>query len=153
MQFGHIWNSFNNRLVILVGGYIFALFVFLSSYATGFLTFLICYSICAGVGFGIIYTSPLKTAWPYFPDNKGAVSGFIMCGYSTGAICYANWSKVYLNPNNLPPDYTMQVGSVIEVLYSPTHEVTQAVPSMLRILGVVLAVIITLAAAISQPLT
>lgn len=112
MQFTYKLNDVNNRVIILGGGYIFALFVYLSSFATGFLSFIVSYSMLAGIGFGIIYTSPLKTAWPYFPENKGAVSGFIMCGYSTGAIFYSNWSKWFLNPENLPPDYVLQVGSV-----------------------------------------
>ena len=100
----------------------------------------------------MIYTLPLSVAWPYFPENKGAVSGFIMCGFSVGGIFFANFSKHFVNPENLPPDYVLKVGSVKEKLYSPTSIVTSRVPSLLKTLGVILLAISAVAIFLSQPI-
>ena len=58
----------------------------------------------------MIYTLPLKVAWPYFPKRQGTVSGTIMCGFSVGCLFFVNFCKWYVNAENLGADYVIQVG-------------------------------------------
>jgi hypothetical protein len=46
---------------------IYALAVFLSSFAKDFDTFLLFYSCLGGVGMGIVYFLPVLAGWSYFP--------------------------------------------------------------------------------------
>ena len=53
-----------------------------------------------GFGSGIVYMTPIKNGWLYFPDNRGLVSGIIVCGFGLSSFIFAFIAKAIVNPLN-----------------------------------------------------
>ena len=68
--------------------------------ATDLLQMTLMFSISFGACNGLAYTLPLKVGWDYFPDNKGTVSGIIVCGFGLGSLIFGFLSTMIVNPNN-----------------------------------------------------
>jgi OFA family oxalate/formate antiporter-like MFS transporter len=62
--------------------------VFISSFITSFDLFIVFFGVFFGLGTGLGYTSPILSAWSYFPDHKGRISGLIVCGFGFGAAIF-----------------------------------------------------------------
>ena len=60
------------------------------------------YAACAlfGVGQGLSYLAPIRTACYYFPERKGFVTGFILAGYGLSAAFLNIIIRTIVNPNN-----------------------------------------------------
>lgn len=78
----------SHKVLLFLGGIIYLISLFSATFANEFIPFMILFSITAGIGFGIMFISPLKLAWEYFPNNRGTVSGIINGGFSIGAIFF-----------------------------------------------------------------
>jgi hypothetical protein len=76
------------RAATSIGGAVFTLGVFMSSFTEEFYTFVIVYSVTFGFGCGLIYLAPLLTAWTYFPKRKGLLSGVIVSGFGFGSAIF-----------------------------------------------------------------
>lgn len=87
------------------------------------------FTLIFGIGFGICnglaYTIPLNICWQYFPEQKGLVSGFILCGFGIGSLMFNFLTTILVNPDN--STVNPKTG-----LYD--QEVAKNVPKMLQIL-------------------
>ena len=68
---------------------------------------------------------PVSTSWKYFPNNKGLVTGIVLCGFGFGPFFFNIITTHIVNPNNLKADSNG--------MFPP--EVYQNVPKMFRILA------------------
>jgi hypothetical protein len=71
---------------------IYAIGVFLSSFANDFDTFLLFYSCLGGIGFGIVYFLPVLAGWSFFNTIRPIVAGAILSWFSFAAIGYAEYA-------------------------------------------------------------
>ena len=81
---------FNDKIgpkkVILVGGIMWGLGMFLSGFATsvGFLIF--AYGIIGGLGLGMAYGSTISTCVKFFPDKRGLIGGITTAVYGLSSV-------------------------------------------------------------------
>lgn len=81
---------FNDKIgpkkVILVGGIMWGLGMFLSGFATsiGFLIF--AYGIIGGLGLGMAYGSTISTCVKFFPDKRGLIGGVTTAVYGMSSV-------------------------------------------------------------------
>jgi MFS transporter, OFA family, oxalate/formate antiporter len=66
---------------------------------------------------------PVYQGWRYFPNNRGLVSGIILCGFGFGAFVFNMISTAVVNPNHeeskdgvFPKDVANNVPNMIRVL-------------------------------------
>ena len=59
--------KWNPKLILTLGGFISLLGIFLSSFTTDLMTFILLYGILSGIGSGITYMIPLVCCWEWFP--------------------------------------------------------------------------------------
>jgi OFA family oxalate/formate antiporter-like MFS transporter len=76
------------RLTSLFGCSLHVLGVFLSSFQTRLAPFILCYSLLAGLGVGIVYTVPMRAGWTWFPNSIGLVNGICLFGFGAGALVF-----------------------------------------------------------------
>jgi ABC-type Fe3+-siderophore transport system permease subunit len=93
---------------------IYALAVFLSSFANDFDTFLLFYSCLGGVGMGIVYFLPVLAGWSYFSHIRPIVAGSILSWFSFAAIGYGLYALHSLNPNNEKAPIRIKNGMITE---------------------------------------
>lgn len=77
--------------------------------------------------------SALAMLWSYYPKRKGLVSGLLLSSLVLGSSLCSLLLPSLINPNNLPPDLSIQHGVVTNHLYS--QEIASRLPSALRYLG------------------
>lgn len=99
---------------------------------TDFYFFLLFYAVLSGLGYGIVYMLPLKSAWSFFPSKKGTIGGLILASHSFGAIGWSFYTATSINPFNEAPNLQLNVGSTVELLYSPQSGPVSNVPTTLR---------------------
>lgn len=100
------------------------------SFAKDFLTFTLMFSISFGICNGLTYTIPLKICWDYYPNNRGMVSGMIICGFGLGSFIFSLVSTLLVNPENVQADIIIHVSESCSLtLYG--EEVSKNVPRMM----------------------
>jgi len=133
MQLGSILlDILHPRVHLLIGGSIFVVSILISSFMRDFYWFLLFYAVLTGIGYGIVYMLPLKSAWSFFPGKKGTIGGLILASHSFGAIGWSFFTATYINPLNEAPSLFINVGSTMEVLYSEKSGPVNNVVGMLR---------------------
>jgi len=85
---------------LLLGTTIICSGVLLSSFAKGLTAYMLLFAVGMGVGNGICYITPVVVGWEYFPNNKGAVSGVIMCGFGLASFIFSFIVQAIVNPEN-----------------------------------------------------
>jgi MFS family permease len=119
MQFGSLLlDILHPKVHLLLGGSIFVLSILVSSYMTDFYYFLLFYAVLTGVGYGLVYFLPLKSAWSFFPTKKGTIGGLILASHSFGAIGWSFYTATSINPLNEAPTLNINVGNTQEILFS-----------------------------------
>jgi len=89
MQLGaQLMDCLNPKIQVFMGGLVFGLSIFSASFVTNYFLFIFVFSICSGVGYGILYMLPIKCSWAYFPNKNGLISGIIFCGGPLGAVIF-----------------------------------------------------------------
>jgi OFA family oxalate/formate antiporter-like MFS transporter len=68
-----------------------------------YLYFTLIFSVSFGICNGLCYTIPLKICWDHFPNQRGMVSGIIICGFGLGSFIFGIISTILFNPNNIKP--------------------------------------------------
>uniref|UniRef100_A0A7S1XR46 Major facilitator superfamily (MFS) profile domain-containing protein n=1 Tax=Phaeomonas parva TaxID=124430 RepID=A0A7S1XR46_9STRA len=116
--------------VALLGAWIMAAGVYLSSYATDLTTFMIGYSVLFGIGIGMAYTSAWVEGWKWFPRRRGLVSGSVLTGFGAGGFFFNKIGTSLVNPDNMQ---TID-GVFPDAVYSRW-------PLMLRSLAIIYAVL------------
>ena len=89
------------RLTALLGGVMMGVGVFLASYATSLLEFVMCYAVMFGLGVGVVYQMPFLTCERWFPSRKGAVQGAIVSGMGASAYFFNLLATQSLNPDSV----------------------------------------------------
>jgi len=117
------------RRLCMIGISLIALFTFVSSWITNFAGFLMLYGIGVGLANGLIYMIPINCGWKYFPQKKGAVSGWIIGGFGFGSFIFNYVSLALINPSNASPS------AISDGTKYFTQDIYEGVPKMLRILG------------------
>mmetsp|Transcript_10380 Transcript_10380/g.11205 ORF Transcript_10380/g.11205 Transcript_10380/m.11205 type:complete len:500 (+) Transcript_10380:127-1626(+) len=115
---------------LLLGSWIAAASVYLASYQTTLLNFILTYSVLFGVGLGIGYAAPMYAGWKWLPKNKGLVSGGVLAGFGGGGFLFSLIGSKIVNPTGINP-----VGGQFPA------EVYNRFPAMLRTLSVFYAVL------------
>jgi hypothetical protein len=59
------------------------------------------YGIIFPIGIGLTYFIPLMCGWEWMPNNKGLVSGIILCGFGFGSFIFGFVAMAIVNPNNI----------------------------------------------------
>ena len=90
----------NPKLIILIGGFIAVIGIFLASLATKFWVFIVLYGTMSGIGMGITYMIPLVCCYEYFPKRKGLITGIILGSYGLGSSIFNILATIIVNPNN-----------------------------------------------------
>ena len=99
--------------------------------AQSFFQFTIIFGIGYGFCNGIAYTVPLKICWDIYPEQKGMVSGVIICGFGVGSFIFSFISTMLVNPLNIKArvDYLENEGDNSIRLYG--DEVALNLPNMM----------------------
>ena len=133
MQFGSLLlDILHPKVHLLLGGSIFVLSILVSSYMTDFYYFLLFYAVLTGVGYGLVYFLPLKSAWSFFPTKKGTIGGLILASHSFGAIGWSFYTATSINPLNEAPTLNINVGNTQEILFSAESGPVKNVASTLQ---------------------
>ncbi|KAJ1435619.1 major facilitator superfamily domain-containing protein [Ochromonadaceae sp. CCMP2298] len=115
---------------LLLGSWIAALAVFLSSFQKNLGSFMLFYAAMFGTGAGLAYTAPMVAGWKWMPNSKGLVTGGILTGFGAGGFIFSLIGMKHVNPLK-----TNQVNGAFPAA------VYERFPSMLRKLALLYAVI------------
>jgi OFA family oxalate/formate antiporter-like MFS transporter len=80
--------KYGPKLTTLVGCSLMVLGTFLGSYMTRLAPFMLCYSLLAGFGTGMSYSTPMQAGWTWFPNSKGFINGLTLFGFGFGAFIF-----------------------------------------------------------------
>ena len=76
------------RVTTLLGCALMVLGTYMGSFQTRLLPFMGFYSLVAGLGTGMSYSTPMIAGWSWFPESKGLISGLILFGFGAGAFVF-----------------------------------------------------------------
>ncbi|WP_031556508.1 OFA family MFS transporter [Lachnospira multipara] len=74
------------KRVILVGGIMWGLGMFLSGFATSVGFLIVTYGIIGGLGLGMAYGSTVSTCVKFFPDKRGLIGGITTAVYGMSSV-------------------------------------------------------------------
>ena len=96
------------RLVTLLGGLLMSSGVALSYFAIqySFWIMIATYGLMFGIGIGLAYVGPISCAMKWLPKWKGLASGIVVSGFGLSALLFNAVQTGYINPHNIPPDYS-----------------------------------------------
>lgn len=88
---------------LLLGSWIVAASVYLSSFQTTLFNFMLTYAVVFGAGIGLAYTAPMAAGWKWLPNNKGLVSGGVLTGFGAGGFIFSQIGTKLVNPQGFNP--------------------------------------------------
>jgi MFS transporter, OFA family, oxalate/formate antiporter len=109
--------------VFAIGG------VFLASFMTSYIGFVLIYPTFFGIGVGFSYMAPIICGWEYFPTKRGLISGLIVGGFGFGSFIFSYISLAVVNPSGKEPDVKVDGGKI----FGPDDPISSRVPLMIRI--------------------
>lgn len=120
------------RLTSLIGGIVVSAGICMSalSIQQGYLAFIFSYSFVVGLGCGIIYSSPMQAVMRWFPEMRGFITGFVMCGSSVGPMVAVSLQTWLVNPENLKPQTKDGTD-----LYFTNAQLLERVPASMYVVG------------------
>jgi len=88
---GGLWlNKHGPRPVVLTGGFLYGMGVFLASFSSNGLWWLyLSYGFIGGLGLGAGYIVPVAVLVKWFPDRRGLITGIAVGGFGAGALVTA----------------------------------------------------------------
>ncbi|CAM9435940.1 unnamed protein product [Chrysoparadoxa australica] len=128
------------RATTLLGCWLMALGVFLSSFAPNLYVFMLCYSALFGTGCGLAYTAPMVNGWKWFPTRRGMVSGAVVAGFGSGGFIFNQVGSKIINPSGL---------NAVDGVFP--KEIYDSFPSMLRKLAIIYFTITGIGALLITP--
>ena len=127
--------KYNPRTSISIGIFLVGSGVLISSFMPTFVGFAVFYGAIFGLGCGFTYLPPVISAWSYFPERKGLISGIIIGAFGLGAAIFDQISTKLVNPHNEDAHIKVKHGSVTDHYYG--YDVSYRVPAMLRYLALI----------------
>lgn len=105
---GMVERKLGPRLSAMLGIVIVDIGLLLSYWTiqVSFWLFLITYGLIAGVGGGLSYIAPITCAMKWLPKWRGLTTGVIVGGFGLSSVLFDIIQTAYINPLNLPPDFT-----------------------------------------------
>ena len=79
-------DKFGPKKVILVGGIMWGLGMFLSGFATSIGFLIVTYGLVGGLGLGMAYGSTISTCVKFFPDKRGLIGGVTTAVYGMSSV-------------------------------------------------------------------
>ena len=79
-------DKFGPKKVILVGGIMWGLGMFLSGFATSVGFLIVTYGLVGGLGLGMAYGSTISTCVKFFPDKRGLIGGITTAVYGMSSV-------------------------------------------------------------------
>lgn len=126
LKVGGSWiKKFGPKLSALMGCALMASGVFLSSFQTRLVPFMLCYSVMVGIGIGTAYNAPIVAGWSWFPQKKGAVNGVVLTGFGAGGFIFNMIGTKLINPEGFSSPFPPSV--------------SESWPNMLRTLAAIYA--------------
>lgn len=86
---GKIQDKKGPRTVILIGGLIFGLGIFLTGFTANIDTLYLTYGVLGGAGIGVVYGCTIPNTVKWFPDKRGLSGGLIAGGFGMGSVVFA----------------------------------------------------------------
>lgn len=83
---GTLQGRLGPRKVILLGGLLFGLGMFLSGFATSVTILLITYGLGVGLGVGMVYGCTVSHCVKFFPDKRGLIGGIATASYGISSV-------------------------------------------------------------------
>ena len=132
---------FGPRIVTLVGSGVMCLGVLFTSLTIkfSFWLMLVTYGFVFGGGLGLAYICPLVCIMRWLPKWKGLASGIVLAGDGLSALIFVSVQTVYINPDNLSPNYSPSE-NVISESYFAQEALIGRVPNFFLLQGGILAV-------------
>src|SRR5712691_8893099 len=88
--FGGLWlNRKGPRVVVLTGGALYGLGIFLASFTHRLSWLYLTYGVIGGIGLGLSYIVPVAVLVKWFPDRRGLITGIAVGGFGAGALVTA----------------------------------------------------------------
>src|SRR5882672_5678469 len=88
--FGGLWlNRKGPRVVVLTGGALYGLGIFLASFTHRLSWLYLTYGVVGGIGLGLGYIVPVAVLVKWFPDRRGLITGIAVGGFGAGALITA----------------------------------------------------------------
>ena len=100
---GFLEKILNKKVVLLIGTSFIAIGNIICAYGNDIFIILLG-DFIIGSGTGLAYMIPIKNVWLYFPEQKGLVSGVIVCGFGLSSFIFSFISKSIVNPHNEESD-------------------------------------------------
>lgn len=98
--------SCNPKILLALGSLISASVMCLTTITITLMQFCVCYGFLFGIGMGISYLPPVACGWQWFPDNKGFVTGSILCAFGFGVFFFSFICRAIVNPENEEAELT-----------------------------------------------
>ncbi|WKY47186.1 OFA family MFS transporter [Eubacteriaceae bacterium ES3] len=94
---GRLVKKIGVRGVVLTGGFLFGLGIFLSSMINSIGALYFTYGLVAGSGIGLIYSCTVSNTVKWFPDKKGLAGGLTAGGFGAGSIIFAPVAVTFIS--------------------------------------------------------
>ncbi|OMJ68199.1 hypothetical protein SteCoe_34419 [Stentor coeruleus] len=128
----YLTTKFSLKKSIYIGNTIFVSVLFISSFTTNPLAMIIVYGFFLGVGAGISYIPALMISLNCYPNNRGLITGVIICAFGLGSFFFNFVASFTANPNDSKPQ-TYEVNGGSDKFFD--ESVAMNVPLMFRVLG------------------
>lgn len=97
-------SNISNRILTIAAVIGMSSAVFVASFVTRFIGFVIFYGLVYGFFIGIGYFPPVKNAYLHLPKKKGICSGICMSGFGLGSALFNIIILQLVNPHNAEAD-------------------------------------------------
>uniref|UniRef100_A0A0K2TEQ3 Major facilitator superfamily (MFS) profile domain-containing protein n=1 Tax=Lepeophtheirus salmonis TaxID=72036 RepID=A0A0K2TEQ3_LEPSM len=153
---GFIVQFTGHKPCILIGALIFMSHTFMSLYSIDGSLWQVSftYGFIPSLGQNLAYLSTITLAMKCFPDKRATISGIVTAGLGIGGFFFNELQTLYLNPSNLLPNELAKKGGSYDSLsstnilfkenYFDQSEVLDRVPGILKILGIVYGILLSL---------
>lgn len=86
---GLLNDKYGPRWVMVTGGAMFGVGMFLSGFAQSVTHLIMSYGICLGLGMSLVYGCTISNTIKFFPDKRGMVGGMTTASYGISSVIFA----------------------------------------------------------------